>query len=194
MTEHAPPAFTSAVDALMDEAEAATAEIRDLRRRLEEAEHRRRKLIAAVDTATQALPRGLRQEHARRIATLAEEIRPPRGRTPDTRLGAVVERLAALAHHGVLDLRVIDMQEHLERVGFTGLPPGYASNALARLAERGLVTKLSYGRYRIHDVHPELLPIRMRMLDEVMAEVKAQDREVEAARRAGWEKGIRQRP
>ncbi len=173
------PSVSDAVETLIAEAEAASAEVDRLRQALAAAGLRRRKLVTAIDAAAQALPLAERERHADRLKCLGESLRPERGRKPDTRLEAVVERLGVLAHYGEEHVKVAEMHEYLERVGFTGLPHGYASNALARLAERGFAVKVAYGRYRVNDMHPELVDLRFRLLD---AEIAHRDNREEAIR------------
>ena len=177
------PSFSAAVETLISEAEAACAEIARLRRSLEAAELRRRKLLTAIDAAAQALPLAQRERQADRLKALAESLRPARGRKPDTRLEAVVERLGALAHYGEEYVKVAEMHDHLERLGYRSLPHGYASNALGRLAERGLVVKVSYGRFRVNDMHPELVAPRFRLLDAEIARRDARDEAIRADER-----------
>lgn len=179
------PALAGAVEALIREAEAASAEIDALRARLGAAELRRRKLYTAIDAAAQALAPGAREALGARLAALAERIRPRRGRPPDTRLEAIIERLAELAHHDEAHVKVAEMHAHLERLGFRSMPHGYASNALGRLAGRGFVVKVAYGRFRINDVHPELVALRFRLLDADIARRDAREAELREAERRG---------
>jgi hypothetical protein len=166
-----PPNLTSgstlglpgAVEVLLTEAEAASREIVRITGTLETARLRQRKLATALEAANAALPPALRAGHDQRIRRLAETLRPPRGRRPDTRHQAILEFLAERAHCGHETLKVAELQTHLEHLGHRGLTHGYASNALARLAEDGLVVKTAYARYRINGLHPELVALRLRL-------------------------------
>ena len=179
----AAPELPSIVGGLIAEAEAESRAIAGLRRRLEAAELRRRKLLVAINAAAEALPPGLRAEHEARLAALAQAVAPPRGRRADSRLSAVIERLAWLANHDETVVKVADMQAHLERLGHAGLPSGYASNALAGLAERGLVSRHSYGRWRIHDVHPEIVALRIAQIKGMVAHGRERTRDTPEAER-----------
>ncbi|MEM8740680.1 MAG: hypothetical protein AAGE13_04210 [Pseudomonadota bacterium] len=179
------PALTDAVDALISEAEAASAEISNLRQQLALVEGRRRKLIIAVEAAAQALPETARGALGRRLRTLAEVMRPARGRRPDSRQAAILERLAALGHHGETHVKVVDLTEFLEKTGFNNLPSGYASGAMARLVEQGFAVKAGHGRFRINAHHPELVAIRFRLLDEEVAKDRALTKALEAAEARG---------
>ncbi len=179
------PELPSIVGGLIAEAEAASRRIAVLRRDLGAAELRRRKLLVAINAAVEALPPGLRAEHQPRLARLAEAVAPPRGRRPDSRLAAVLERLAWLANHDEMVVKVADMQAHLERLGHAGLPSGYASNALAGLAERGVVAHHSYGRWRIHDVHPEIVALRIGQIKGLVEENRGATRDMREAERLG---------
>ena len=186
-------AFPSIVGGLIAEAEAASARIAALRTELEAAELRRRKLLVAIHAAAEALPPGLRREHEPRLAKLAEAVAPPRGRRPDSRLAAVIEHLAWLSNHDEQVVKVAELQAHLERLGYRPLPPGYASNALAGLAERGLVSRHSHGRWRIHDLHPEIGAMRLKLTQARFAEGRQWVREIDAAERRGRRKAMRGR-
>jgi hypothetical protein len=179
------PDLPDAVDALILAAETETRAIADLRGRLEAADLRRRKLLTAIDAAIEALPEADRAPQARRMARLAEVMRPARGPRPDSRVAAILARLAELGHRGETGLKVSDMHNHLEKLGFSGLTRGYASNALARLAEQGYLVKTAHGRFRINAMHPELIAERFRLLDGEMARVKLRAREIEQAEARG---------
>jgi hypothetical protein len=186
MTETSqPPRLSGAVAAMMAEAEQTTAEIATLRKTLEAAEAKRRKLLTALDAATQALPCQAQEDFLHRMQRLAEAVTPKRGRRPDSRQQAIIEYLAARAHFDEETVKVAEIQAHLERLGYAGLPHGYASNAMARLAAQGFATKTRFARYRVNGLHPELVSLRFKMLDGEVAQIDAREREIKEAERRG---------
>ncbi len=181
-----------AVATLLAEAEALTGRITDQRAALETAELKRRKLVAALDSAVQALPQDERAEFARRMRALTAELTPKRGRVLDSRLEAIIEYLAERVHLGSGAggdevIKVAEVQTHLERLGWTRLPRGYASGALSRLAEQGMVIKTRFARYRINRIHPEIVTLRFKLLDADVAQIDARDRALKEAERRGRE-------
>ena len=180
------PRLGGAVAAMLAEAEDTASQIARLRRSLDEAELKRRKLVTALDAAAGALPVPERERIARRLAGLAEAMTPKRGRLPDARQQAVVEYLGERAQDAETQVvRVAEVQARLEQIGYRDIPHGYASNAMARLAAQGFAVKLGYARYRINGIHPELVAIRFRLLDAAVARIDARDRELAEAERRG---------
>jgi hypothetical protein len=157
------PGLPAAVATLLSEAEAASREIARLTSTLETTRLRQCKLVTALEAANAALPPDLQADHDQRIRHLAETLRPQRGRKPDTRHQAILDFLARRAHAERDTLKVAEVQAHLEHLGHNSLTQGYASNALTRLAEDGLVVKTSYARYRINGLHPELVALRLKI-------------------------------
>ncbi len=181
-----------AVATLLAEAEALTGQIAGQRAALETAELKRRKLVAALDSAVQALPQDDRAEFAHRMRALATELTPKRGRVPDSRLEAVIEYLAERAHFGPGEggdevVKVSEVQTQLVRLGWKRLPRGYASGALARLAEQGMVIKNRFARYRINRIHPEIVSLRFKLIDAAVAQIDERDRALKEAERRGRE-------
>jgi len=62
-----------------------------------------------------------------------------------------------------------------------GSTHGTASNALARLAEDGLLVKTAYARTRINGLHPELVALRLKMSQGDLAQMNAREREIREA-------------
>ncbi len=60
---------------------------------------------------------------------------------------------------------------------------GTASNALARLAEDGLLVKTGYARYRINGLHPELVALRLKLGQADLDGLLAHEREIKEAGR-----------
>jgi hypothetical protein len=181
----ATPGLPGAVAVLLAEAEAASREIARIASTLETARLRQRKLVTALEAANAALPPALRTGHDQRIRRLAETLRPQRGRRPDSRHQAILEYLAERAHTKRETLKVAEVQTHLEHLGHRSLTHGYASNALARLAEDGLVVKTAYARYRINGLHPELVALRLQMGQGDIAQMNAREREIGEAGAVG---------
>lgn len=138
-----------AVRTLIEEAEAASTRIADLRRTLQTAENTRRKLLIAIDAAIHAVPPGDRGILARSLTRLADSLRPARGRPADSRCQAIVERLAMLGQKGETIVRVSEMTSYLDRIGFANLSHGSAPEAMARLAGQGFLVQTGTGRCRM---------------------------------------------
>ena len=149
------------------------------------AEGKRRKLLTALDAATQALPDHAREDFGARMQRLAQALTPKRGRRPDSRQQAIIEYLAGRAHFDQENVKVAEVQAHLERLGYQRLPHGYASNAMARLAEQGFATKTRFARYQVNGMHPELVTLRFKMLDGEVAQINAHEREIKEAEKRG---------
>lgn len=181
----AEPGLARAVRTLIDEAETASRTIADLRGRLDAAELARRKLLTAIDAAIHALPPDAREGQARRLARLADTIRPARGRKPDSRRQAIVEKLAMLGHDGEDVVKTAEIASHLDRLGFGNMPQGYASNTLGRLAEQGFLVRTGHGRFRINAMHPELVALRFRLLDAEVETERRRTREIAEAEARG---------
>ena len=179
------PGLPTAVAALLTEAEAASSEVARLTSTLEAARLRQRTLVTALEAANAALAPILRSEHEQRIRRLAETLRPARGRKRDTRHQAILEYLAERAHYGLDTLKVAEVQTHLEHLGHRNMTHGYASNALARLAEDGLLVKTSYARYRINGLHPELVALRLKLGQADLDGMLAHEREIKEAEKRG---------
>ncbi len=179
------PGLPTAVATLLTEAEAASYEVARITGTLETARLRQRTLVTALEAANAALPPILRTDHDQRIRRLAETMRPARGRKPDTRHQAILEYLAERAHFGLDTLKVAEVQTHLEHLGHRNMTHGYASNAMRRLAEDGLVVKTAYARYRINGLHPELVALRLKMSQDDLAQLNARDREIREAEKRG---------
>ncbi len=62
---------------------------------------------------------------------------------------------------------------------------GTASNALARLAEDGLVVKTGYARTRINGLHPELVAPRLKLGQADLDGMLAREREIREAEKRG---------
>ncbi len=62
---------------------------------------------------------------------------------------------------------------------------GYASNAMSRLAEDGLVVKTAYARYRINGLHPELVALRLKLGQADLDGLVAREREIKEASMRG---------
>ena len=62
---------------------------------------------------------------------------------------------------------------------------GTASNALARLAEDGLVVKTAYARTGINGLHPELVALRLKMGQADPDGMPAHEREIREAEKRG---------
>ena len=159
--------------------------ITDLRAELEHAEVKRRKLLTALSSAVEALPAHQRADFTQRTQALAKAMSPKRGRKPDSRQQAIIEYLAARAHCDEEVVKVAEVQAHLERIGFQRLPHGYASNAMTRLAEQGFAVKIRFARYRVNGMHPELVTLRLKMLDGEMDRIRARDKEIAEAEKRG---------
>lgn len=186
MTEHpVPPRLSGAITAMLAEAEQTTSEIVRMREALALGEVKRRKLLTAIDSAMQALPDRAREDFAARMTRLATAMTPKRGRRPDTRQQAIIEYLGQCAHYDHEIIKVAEVQAHLERLGYERLPHGYASNALARLAEQGFVTKVRFARYRVNEMHPELVTLRFKLLDAEVAQSNAREQEIKEAEKRG---------
>jgi len=185
MPTAARPGLPAAVAALLTEAEVASAEVTRIAGTLDTARLRQRTLIAALEAANAALQPILRTDHEQRIRRLAQTLRPARGRKPDTRHQAIIEYLAERAHYGLDILKVAEVQTHLEHHGHRNMTHGYASNALKRLADDGLLVKTAYARYRINGLHPELVALRLKMSQADLEMLNERDREIKAAEKRG---------
>jgi hypothetical protein len=180
-----PASLQTAVDTLMAEAEKITAEIATLRCSLELAEHKRHKLVTALGSAVEALPKRAHEALNHRMQNLAKAMSPKRGRRPDSRQQAIIEYLATRAHYDEEVVKVAEVQAHLERLGYERLPHGYASNAMARLAGQGFAVKIRFARYRINGMHPEIVEKRVKMSQDDLARMKAREREIDEAEKRG---------
>ena len=169
----------------MAEAEQVTAEITTLRCSLELAEHKRHKLVTALSSAVEALPKPAHEELNYRMQDLAKAMSPKRGRKPDSRQQAIIEYLALRAQYDEEVIKVAEIQSHLERLGYERLPHGYASNAMARLAEQGFAVKIRFARYRINGMHPEIVGMRVKMSQDDLARMKARERKIDEAEKRG---------
>jgi len=179
------PGLQGAVDTLMAEAEKITAEIATLRCSLELAEHKRHKLVTALASAVEALPKRAHEDFNCRMQNLAKAMSPKRGRRPDSRQQAIIEYLATRAHCDEAVVKVAEVQAHLERLGYERLPHGYASNAMARLASQGFAIKIRFARYRVNGMHPELVDLRIKMSQGDLARITAREREIDEAEKRG---------
>jgi hypothetical protein len=105
-----PASLQTAVDTLMAEAEKITAEIATLRCSLELAEHKRHKLVTALGSAVEALPKRAHEALNHRMQNLAKAMSPKRGRRPDSRQQAIIEYLATRAHYDEEVVKVAEVQ------------------------------------------------------------------------------------
>ena len=94
-------------------------------------------------------------------------------------------RQAIRAHYGLDTIKVAEVKTHLEHLGHRNMTHGYASNALARLAEDGLLVKTAYARYRINGLHPELVALRLKLGQADLDGMLAREREIKEAEARG---------
>ena len=171
-----------AVRLLIEDFEACTAQVAELRARLRRHELDRKRLAAAVEPALASLPEDdARALRLRLQDSLHADRREARGKAR-SRHGAIVDYLSRRIDEPV---KVAEITALLRRSGFRDLHAGYASEALARLAERGLVYKLSYGRYGVNGTHPEIVEAELTWIEQSAEAIRAHERRGAELARAG---------
>ncbi len=153
----------NAVTAMLDELRAEQNREGELSLALVEARHRRGELLRCVTILIKTFPEAGRRRHRKRLARVEALRRAPRRRQGATeRSDAVVTFLATCPGE---EFDIADLNHALAAAGFdTG--GTYAAQALHRLARQGLVVRVGQGRYRVTHLHPDLVALRRKALEE----------------------------
>lgn len=169
-------AVETAVETLTAELEREHEWLSELRQDAERAERSCQCLLTAIEAALDALPLPQRRPFYIRIMRMRNEVRAP-GRPPrDGRRAAILD---LLAERGDGTITNAECRAHIERLGLDG-NSGYVGRMLATMAQDGLVTRLSMGRYAINGTHDRLRSLRWRK--GIRGEIEATKEATEVAR------------
>lgn len=149
-----------AMPLLLDELETANARMKELDAEFKDMAGRRKRLIASIDNILQTLDAAARDPWIRRYARAA--ARTP-GR-PRALRGPLRTAMIYLVDNEHAHIRASELTWYVRRAGHD-VDSRYGPNTLRELAASGHVSRTGHGVYRINRLHPELISLRIELLD-----------------------------
>ena len=160
------PALVRVVEDLLGELEQVHDWIQDLKADLARSDEKRARLAQALDSALGTLDPGQRPDYEARMRRLLGDMGAAQAGRPGGEAHEAVLQMLAEWDDDIIT--TAEVRRHLERKRVL-TSRTYAANLLRRLARRGFVLPLSYGRYRVTRQHPHLVARRHGLWEQMQA-------------------------